>query len=158
VTFPSAAPYARKISVILSQVKATIALLKLLKHQCKQTRNWDVGEQARLRDNVSRNQGVQFKLARPSTCNHSTAVPDTQTQAAAEGQGRLQTLREQRYSACLYLCDKATQTTRTNISDYNLNPHATIPRSLSVEFKNTVYILYKFDFIYIYICKVFLFV
>jgi hypothetical protein len=46
----------------------------------------------------------------------------------------------------LYLGDEATQTTQTNFLVYTLNP-STSPRSLSVEFKYTMYIvLNKFTY------------
>jgi hypothetical protein len=67
--FPSAAPYARRISVISSQLYAAIALLKSLVHQCKQTHNRGVGAHVRLTSNVSRNQGLRFDAARPATWN-----------------------------------------------------------------------------------------
>jgi hypothetical protein len=68
----------------------------------------------------------------------STAVLNTQLEAATEAQRWLQTLQGQRYFIGLYLDDEATQTTRTNFSEYTLNP-PTSPRSLSVEFEYTLY-------------------
>jgi hypothetical protein len=56
-----------------------------------------------------------------------------------EAQGWLQNLQKQQYFVGLYLGDKATQTTRTNLSEYTLNP-PTSPTSLLVQFKYILYI------------------
>jgi hypothetical protein len=69
----------------------------------------------------------------------STVVLNTQLQAATEAQRWLQTLQGQQYFIGLYLGDEVTQTTRTNFSEYTLNP-PTSPKSLSVEFEYTLYI------------------
>jgi hypothetical protein len=45
----------------------------------------------------------------------------------------------QRYFVGLYLSDEATQTTRTNFSEYTLNPPTSL-RSFSAEFEYTLYI------------------
>jgi hypothetical protein len=63
----------------------------------------------------------------------------TQLQAATEAQRWLKTLQGQRYFIGLHLGDEATQITRTNFSEYTLNP-PTNPRSLSVKFEYTLYI------------------
>jgi hypothetical protein len=68
----------------------------------------------------------------------STAVLNTQLQAATEAQRWLQTLQGQRYFIGLCLGDEVTQTTRTNFSGHTLNT-PTSPRSLSVEFEYTLY-------------------
>jgi hypothetical protein len=50
----------------------------------------------------------------------------------------------------LYLGDEATQTTRINFSVYTLN-QPTSPRSLSVEFKYTLY--FELDYLNVYLFR-----